>query len=360
MFTKKTLIMLVIVLSLATITFAQVNGTIVFVIYNMDTKLDPVTGEHPSMPHIYALQEAGYDVITFYNGALSSASDETLDTLLNANLIVLGRSTPSTGYGDHKEAWNGLTTPILNLELWNCRNTRLNWFNTENMSTFADPDTTYKAIIEMQDDPVFEGLDTDNPVPWAVSPMDAVGATEDAGYGVVLARMEGNGTVLFVRFDPDVEFYSGAGDWPAGHRTVIGNGQDASGGEPFNYYNFTPESEKVFLAEVERMVLLGGGTPSAVEDRENTTTPSTLVLSQNYPNPFNPVTNIPYSIDKRSTVQLTVYNLIGEKVATLVDGIKDAGSYQVSFNAANLNSGIYYYKLQKGAQVLVNKMVLVK
>jgi hypothetical protein len=88
--------------------------------------------------------------------------------------------------------------------------------------------------------------------------------------------------------------------------------------------------------------------------------PTQFNLGQNYPNPFNPVTYIPFSIDKRSTVQLTIYNTLGEKVATLVDGIKEAGSYQVPFNASNLNSGLYYYRLKQESQVLVGKMLLVK
>lgn len=88
--------------------------------------------------------------------------------------------------------------------------------------------------------------------------------------------------------------------------------------------------------------------------------PAQFSLEQNYPNPFNPSTTIPFSIDKRSTVQLTVYNVLGEKIATLVDGIKEAGSYQVPFNASHLNSGVYYYQLKKGAQVFVNKMLYIK
>jgi hypothetical protein len=360
MFTKKILFILVIVLSMASIISAQSKGTIVFVHYKGN--IDPATGEYPDMPHIYALQNAGYEVILFYNGALTSASQATLDTLYTANLIVMGRSTPSLGYGDHKAAWNEISTPTLCLEMWACRSNRLNWFNTESIATYADSGTVYNAIIETPDDPVFEVLDdtvdTGNPVPWVVGPLDAMGIS-DAGNGIVLARMEETNNLLFVRFEPDVEFYDGAGDFPWGHRTVIGNGRDESSQPPFNYYNFTEESEAVFLAEVKRMVALGGFV-DPVEDRENTTIPSTLVLSQNYPNPFNPTTTIAYSVTGNNHVTLSVFNVLGERMATLVNEMQTAGTYSVAFNGSNLSSGIYLYRIQSGRDIITKKMMLVK
>jgi hypothetical protein len=135
---KKTILTLLVILSMGTIIHAQSKGTIVFVSYQVDTKIDPVTQEYPDMPHIYALQDAGYEVNIFYNETLSTADPATLDTLFNANLIVMGRSTPSIPYQTNKLDWNELPTPILNLELWNCRGSRLNWFNTETMLSLTD------------------------------------------------------------------------------------------------------------------------------------------------------------------------------------------------------------------------------
>ncbi|MCF6269353.1 MAG: YCF48-related protein [Melioribacteraceae bacterium] len=84
------------------------------------------------------------------------------------------------------------------------------------------------------------------------------------------------------------------------------------------------------------------------------------ILEQNYPNPFNPTTNINFSIPVTGHVKLTVYNTIGQRVATLVNGIKNAGYHNISFNAANLISGIYFYKLESGDFVQVEKMMLLK
>jgi hypothetical protein len=83
-------------------------------------------------------------------------------------------------------------------------------------------------------------------------------------------------------------------------------------------------------------------------------------LSQNYPNPFNPSTGIRYEVSGTSDVRLEVFDMLGRKVATLVDERKTAGAYQVNFNAANLASGIYFYRLRAGAFSETKKMMLVK
>ncbi|MCF6269927.1 MAG: T9SS type A sorting domain-containing protein [Melioribacteraceae bacterium] len=90
------------------------------------------------------------------------------------------------------------------------------------------------------------------------------------------------------------------------------------------------------------------------------------LLEQNYPNPFNPTTNINFSIAKTGNVKLTIYNTIGQKVATLFNGVKKAGSHKISFNATNLMSGVYFYRLvadsygESGSFVQVEKMLLLK
>jgi hypothetical protein len=358
MFTKKAIFMLLIVLCMGGTILAQPEGTIVFI--SRPDFTDPETGESPDMPHVYALQDSGYDVVIFYNDALSTASQETLDTLYNANLIIMGRSSPSPPYQTDKLIWNEIMTPILNLELWNCRNSRLNWFNTADMVSVADSDTVYNAIIEVPGDPVFDGLDTSSPVPWINAPFDAVGTT-DAGNGIVLARLQSDATVLFVRFEPEVEFYNGSGDLPGGHRTVIGNGRDEGGAAPFNYYNFTPESEQVFMREVARLFVLGGGTvPSAVEDRENTAIPSNFVLFQNYPNPFNPTTTIAFDLPEKSRVRLSLINILGEEIMEIKNGEYGTGHHEIVFNADNLATGVYFYKIETERHTAVKKLVIVK
>ena len=88
--------------------------------------------------------------------------------------------------------------------------------------------------------------------------------------------------------------------------------------------------------------------------------PKQFELSQNYPNPFNPTTTISYQIAAKSDVELSIYNLLGEKVATLVSNEQTPGSYEVNWNAEAFSSGIYVYKLQAGNIVQSKKMVLLK
>ncbi|MEX0719462.1 MAG: T9SS type A sorting domain-containing protein [Balneolaceae bacterium] len=89
--------------------------------------------------------------------------------------------------------------------------------------------------------------------------------------------------------------------------------------------------------------------------------PKSLSLHQNYPNPFNPSTVISYQLAVNSAVQLEVFDMLGRKVATLVDGEqKSAGSYSATFDASALSSGIYLYRLQAGNSHLTQKMTLIK
>jgi hypothetical protein len=88
--------------------------------------------------------------------------------------------------------------------------------------------------------------------------------------------------------------------------------------------------------------------------------PKKFKLEQNFPNPFNPTTIISYSIPEGSFVQMRVYNILGEQVAQLVNERKEAGKYNVQFDASNLQSGIYIYQITAGNFSQVRKMMLVK
>jgi len=84
------------------------------------------------------------------------------------------------------------------------------------------------------------------------------------------------------------------------------------------------------------------------------------VLEQNYPNPFNPSTTIKFGIPEKNNVVVKIYNSLGSEIATLVNEVREAGSYEIQFNANNFSSGIYYYKIIAGNFVETKKMILLK
>jgi len=88
--------------------------------------------------------------------------------------------------------------------------------------------------------------------------------------------------------------------------------------------------------------------------------PEGFTLSQNYPNPFNPSTTINYAIQRSGMVTLKIYNIVGQEIQSLVNEYQAAGNYQVTVNAQNLSSGVYFYKLQNNSTILMRKMILLR
>ncbi len=99
--------------------------------------------------------------------------------------------------------------------------------------------------------------------------------------------------------------------------------------------------------------------PTGVEN-SNGGSPAVFSLHQNYPNPFNPATTIRYDVPRQSVITLKVYNMLGQEVASLVNGVKEAGSYTESFDATRLGNGVYFYRLQSSSFIETRKLVFLK
>lgn len=109
-----------------------------------------------------------------------------------------------------------------------------------------------------------------------------------------------------------------------------------------------------------RQVDFDGTVSYSKEVAADVSSPAVYELTQNYPNPFNPATTIRYSVPAVGMVKISVYNMIGEKVADVVNDYVTAGSYEVSFNASQLSSGVYFYKIEAGSFVKTMKMTVLK
>lgn len=125
-------------------------------------------------------------------------------------------------------------------------------------------------------------------------------------------------------------------------------------------YSFT---DKISLAGTYKYRLRQvdlDGSESYSKEIEVFTQPTEFNLSQNYPNPFNPVTNIDFTVSVKEQVTVQIFSVTGEVVATLVNEVKEPGYYTLSFNAGNLSSGVYFYRMVAGNFVSIKKLVVMK
>jgi len=158
--------------------------------------------------------------------------------------------------------------------------------------------------------------------------------------------------------------------WPA---TYALYDRDDYGADDWAGYQFTPDASPPYLGPGgggwEGVQILPVNEYDILQDLWDTYTgvedkPAQAVnsyrLAQNYPNPFNPTTNISYELTSSGHVSLKVFNVLGEEVATLVNGVQNMGVHQINFDAADLNGGIYFYSLTAGDYSETRRMVLLK
>ena len=144
----------------------------------------------------------------------------------------------------------------------------------------------------------------------------------------------------------------------------------ASDGCQTMYYDNKPspfDADSIHVTMPSDVTGVNFNIPSAVGDEENQTSlkPSEFDLNQNYPNPFNPTTVIEYTLQKKAQVNLTIYNLLGQKVKALVGEHQSAGSYKITWDGKNeqgkiSSSGIYFYRLEVNGVPQTKRMVLLK
>ena len=234
----------------------------------------------------------GFNVVQYYNEALSLAPQADKDMLNAADLVIIGRGGASNDFGgnnpDDKTAWNNLTVPVILNSQWIARSNRLNWFANDGNPRLSNPSVllTINAEVMATEDPVFSTvtLGDNNILPWAHTPEDVLFITGETS-GTVLARTSNTdpaGAPLFVRFAANQEFYTSSVDMPAAARVYFGFGNDNSNEAPDNFFPLTEEAREVYLNEIKRVMGLHVGpfseatTPSPADDAVSQPTTPTL------------------------------------------------------------------------------------
>jgi len=166
-----------------------------------------------------------------------------------------------------------------------------------------------------------------------------------------------NATALVLH---QASFYSSS---PADTNVAYYVGQQINNGQKFRfriyaYYLSTSTSNSKYI--YTQNIIVKGTTTAATSVEATPEIPAQFELEQNYPNPFNPSTNISFSLNKEGMTKLVVYNLIGQEVATLLNRSMQAGNHSMKFDASNLPTGVYIYRLITPEQSLTKKMMLVR
>jgi hypothetical protein len=254
--------------------------------------------------------------------------------------------------GDY--AWDGNTWETYGLDVNNCSNEvqSMTVYNNQLVIAMFNDSSTVQTFDGTNFTTILSGLDRR--------------ITDMVSLGDKLA-VTGNFNTVDGKEIKEVALWDGT-EWSGisgfgGNSGTIGNyhGQLLiSSPEGYPIFDYTDLNNPIALGSIAKY-----GDPSTGVKDKNEGIPTKFGLSQNYPNPFNPTTTIKYSIptmvnDNLSFVQIKVFDTIGRETAVLVNETKTPGNYSVTFDAGNLTSGIYFYKLTAGSTSIVKKMILLK
>jgi hypothetical protein len=168
---------------------------------------------------------------------------------------------------------------------------------------------------------------------------------------------EGAGYNVEIKLPLSALGIDGSATSPFGFELQLDNSNDASAGRQGMEKWWNASNMSWANAGIWGYAQLAGLTGVTKDDRSG---PKGYALYDAYPNPFNPSTKITFELAKAEKVKLAVYNLLGEQVAVLINGVMSASSHTVTFNASNLASGVYFYRLEAGSTTIAKKMVLLK
>jgi hypothetical protein len=219
--------------------------------------------------------------------------------------------------------------------------------------TYVEGDFAYDwlHILDIQNDIGYASIDLASPPDEMTVGMDdniPLAELQFTPMGDLITPMEWSTTY-------PVMFYGDG--WSCGVREEISQHNVAVLG--FCLFQIDQGNLDTFIANVAEYWVGNQGEPIGVEPEEELL-PVEYALQQNYPNPFNPVTQINFSLPEMTKVEISVYNLMGQEVATLLDRTMSIGHHTVTFDASQMSSGVYFYKMKTTNYEQVMKMILVK
>jgi len=165
--------------------------------------------------------------------------------------------------------------------------------------------------------------------------LNGISRTNDGGLDPTLAS--GSAALTYANFDALDDFFT-----EVAYTGAFGTNNWMGGWSALADYGFT------------------SNVVTSIDDDWSSSVPSAYTLEQNYPNPFNPTTNIKFALPNAADVKLEVFNILGQRVGTLVNGQMNAGYHTVTFDATNLSSGVYIYRITAGQYSQVKRMMLIK
>ena len=266
--------------------------------------------------------------------------DETgIEAMEYASLVLISATVSSGTVADNMPGLMNLAIPIINWEPF--LNDSLGHQATEGGEFNTD-----SIEIVNEDHPLAAGLSNGLVVITTVEKAVSYGVPQGDVVIIAVNAAVDTQAVLF-GYDTGAAMYVGTAPARRVGTFLLNDVADA----------MTDEGWALFDASV--MWAMGAEEPTHVKDLA-LDIPEQFMLHHNYPNPFNPMTHIVFSIPIQTNVRLSIYNTIGQNVATLVDEVRPAGNYTVTFNASDISSGVYYYRLETGYYTAIKKMLFLK
>ena len=331
-------------------------GTADFVLtFNSSAFTNPVITRE-SVSYWNLTSTSGFPVGTLYRAATSPASITSNEIIINLNLVPFGdqqefndniakiNDTPLTHrIGRYKVSGISNPSEYMNIE-WKTSGTGVTTqvYTLAPVAPWRSSQVTINAIIPIN-----------APLPVELSGFSAkslsdrvqlswVTETEVNNYGFEIER------ALFINNEnkiwQQIGFVDGYGNSNSPKQYSYTDKNVSSGNYLYRLKQIDTDGQYEYSDEVNVIV----------------ETPSDYILEQNFPNPFNPTTTIEFSIPEQGEVKLTIFNLLGQEVRTLVKEQRQAGNYTEYFDASGLNSGVYFYELRVNNFIVTKKMQLVK